>query len=106
MIPFGTFFAYDNYVMADKIINCNLRKVIKLCNEMLELADHGDKCRTDAGCGVVYGTLRDAAYKMRRLAKNELAQHDCESEAIDVNLSTKDRKGKMYDRQKEKNTGS
>jgi hypothetical protein len=83
--------------MADKLINSNLRNVIKLCNEMLELADYGDKCRTDAGCGAVYGTLRDTAYKVRRLAKNELAQHDSECQMINATLSNKNRKGKMYD---------
>ena len=70
----GIYFAFM-VAMADKITDSNLRKVIRLCNEMLELADQGDECRTDAGCGVVYGTLRDLAYKLRRLAKNELAHH-------------------------------
>ncbi len=57
------------------VVNRNLKKVISLCYEMLELADHGDKCRHDAGCGVVYGELRDAAYKLRRTAERELFQH-------------------------------
>jgi len=42
---------------------------------MLELADHGDKIRYDGGCGVVYGTLRDVAYKVRQLAEKELSRH-------------------------------
>lgn len=50
----------------------NLKKVITLCYQMLELADHGDQERNDPGSGVVYGTLRDAAYKVRRLAEKEL----------------------------------
>jgi hypothetical protein len=54
----------------------NLKKIIGLCYEMLELADHGDKLRTDDGCGVVYGMLRDAAYKVRRLAENEISLHE------------------------------
>lgn len=54
----------------------NLEKVIGLCSEMLELADLGDHYRLDDGCGVVYGTLRDAAYKVRNLAKDELARHE------------------------------
>ncbi|MBU0995992.1 MAG: hypothetical protein KJ737_26150 [Proteobacteria bacterium] len=52
--------------------------VIDLCYEMLELADHGDKFRLDTGCGVVYGTLRDVAYKVRKLAEKELVQHGTE----------------------------
>ncbi len=66
--------------MSGNIVDDNLRKVIQLCHEMLELADYGDKCRADSGCGVVYGTLRDVAYKIRRLAKSELAQHDSKLE--------------------------
>lgn len=49
-----------------------LKKVITLCYQMLELADHGDQERSDPGSGVVYGALRDAAYKIRRLAEKEL----------------------------------
>jgi hypothetical protein len=61
--------------MPKKTVNDNLRKVIEITYEMLELADHGDKFRQDSGCGVVYGTLRDEAYKLRRLAEEELLQH-------------------------------
>ncbi len=61
--------------MPTNIANDNLRKVIQLSYEMLELADRGDKFRQDIGCGVVFGTLRDEAYKIRRLAEEELSQH-------------------------------
>ncbi|MCP4757796.1 MAG: hypothetical protein GY866_43610 [Proteobacteria bacterium] len=54
----------------------NLEKVIALSNEMLELADLGDNYRLDDGCGVVFGTLRDSAYNIRRLAKSELVRHE------------------------------
>ncbi len=54
----------------------NLKKVVALCYEMLELADHGDKFRVDDGCGVVYGALRDVAYKIRRLAEKEISLHN------------------------------
>ncbi len=53
-----------------------LRKVLELSEEMIELASAGDACRTDAGCGIVFGSLRDKAYKVRKLAKNELERHD------------------------------
>jgi hypothetical protein len=53
-----------------------LKKIVDLCYEMLELADHGDKFRLDDGCGVVFGTLRDAAYKIRRLAEKEISLHN------------------------------
>ena len=56
--------------------NRNLDKVIALCSEMLELADLGDHYRPDDGCGVVFGSLRDSAYKIRSMAKDELARHE------------------------------
>jgi hypothetical protein len=65
--------------MSTDIIDNNLRNVIHLCYEMLEHADHGDRFRKDAGCGVVYGTLRDTAYKIRQLAEEELSQHSRKS---------------------------
>ncbi len=61
--------------MSYEEIDENLKKLIALCGEMLQLADRGDAERTDAGCGIVYGTLRDSAYKMRRMAKTELQKH-------------------------------
>lgn len=56
--------------------NKNLEKVIALCSEMLELADLGDHYRVDDGCGVVFGSLRDSAYKLRKQAKDELQKHE------------------------------
>ncbi len=61
--------------MSSEAMDENLKKLIALCGEMLDLADRGDEDRTDAGCGIVYGTLRDSAYKMRRMAKTELQKH-------------------------------
>ncbi len=61
--------------MADE----NLKKVIDLSYQMLELADHGDKLRQDAGSGAVYARLRDAAYKLRQLAQQELARQVADS---------------------------
>jgi len=53
----------------------NLRSVLQMCEQMLTLANQGDEYRQDAGCGVVFGTLRDMAYKMRGLAEKELGRH-------------------------------
>ena len=38
---------------------------------MLDLADEGDSVREGAGCGVLYGVLRDSAYKIRQPAESE-----------------------------------
>jgi hypothetical protein len=61
---------------AQKSANRNLEAVIALCNEMLELADLGDYNRLDDGCGVVFGSMRDSAYKIQKHAKDELARHE------------------------------
>lgn len=61
--------------MSDTKVNDTLRKVVSICYEMLELADHGDKLRRDIECGIVFGTLRDTAYKIRQLAEKELKRH-------------------------------
>ena len=62
--------------MSTDIINQNLRNVIQICYEMLEIADRGDSYRKDSGCGAVYGRLRDAAYKIRLQAEHELLLHE------------------------------
>jgi hypothetical protein len=62
--------------MSTKIINQNLRNVVQICYEMLEIADRGDSFRNDSECGAVYGCLRDAAYKIRQLADHELLRHE------------------------------
>ncbi len=55
--------------------NNNLIEVMKIAQQMMDLADQGDDDRQDAGCGVLYGTLRDSAYKLKDLAKSEINQH-------------------------------
>jgi len=42
---------------------------------MMLLADRGDENRQDRSCGVLYGTLRDSAYKLRSLAEQEIDIH-------------------------------
>ncbi|MDP7112049.1 MAG: hypothetical protein QGH45_08795 [Myxococcota bacterium] len=55
--------------------NENLRRVIRLTREMLALADEGDQHRDDASCGILYGLLRDSAYRVRRVAEEECERH-------------------------------
>lgn len=56
---------------------CNevLGKIIQLTETMTELADQGDEAREDVGCGVLYGLLRDSAFKIRKLAEQEKENH-------------------------------
>jgi hypothetical protein len=42
---------------------------------MIGLANQGDEDREDTGCGVLYGVLRDSAYKILQLAEREKRRH-------------------------------
>ncbi len=55
--------------------NKNILKVLRLSRDMMLLADKGDDLRQDRSCGVLYGTLRDSAYKLRSLAEQEIDLH-------------------------------
>jgi hypothetical protein len=58
-----------------KTYNTNIIKVLRLSRDMMLLADQGDSTRPDRSCGVLFGTLRDSAYKLRELAQSERALH-------------------------------
>lgn len=53
----------------------HIQRTIQLTQEMIRLADEGDADREDTGCGVLYGVLRDSAYKLWRLAEEEKKRH-------------------------------
>jgi hypothetical protein len=53
----------------------SIKKTFELVEKMLGLADEGDAVREDSGCGVLYGVLRDSAFKIKRLAKAERDAH-------------------------------
>jgi hypothetical protein len=42
---------------------------------MIKLANKGDVDREDNGCGIMYGILRDSAYKLKQLAEAEKEKH-------------------------------
>ena len=52
-----------------------IKKTLKLAELMLKLADEGDAARQDVGCGVLYGVLRDSAYRIKKLAEAEREAH-------------------------------
>ena len=60
--------------MAERF-NENLVKTLALTREMLALADEGDRDREDPSCGIIYGILRDSAYRIRKLAEEECDNH-------------------------------
>ena len=53
----------------------SIKKTLKLVEGMLGLADEGDAVREDTGCGVLYGVVRDSAYKIKKLAEAERDAH-------------------------------
>ncbi len=58
-----------------KPCNTNIQRVIDLANSMMELADDGDLEREDDGCGILFGLIRDTAYKIRTQAEKERTKH-------------------------------
>ena len=58
-----------------KSCNENIKKALAMSASLLELADQGDMDREDDGCGVLYGVVRDAAYKIREQAEKEKKNH-------------------------------
>jgi hypothetical protein len=58
-----------------KPCNRHIVKTLKLVDEMIDLADRGDTDREDNGCGILYGVLRDSAFKLRKLAEEEKLNH-------------------------------
>ena len=53
----------------------NLERLVDLTREMLALADEGDRDRDDPQCGIIYGILRDSAYRLRKMAEQEVVRH-------------------------------
>ncbi len=53
----------------------NIERTLQLVQEMIDLADRGDAEREDVGCGILYGVLRDSAYKLKKLAEDEITNH-------------------------------
>ncbi|MGD8725956.1 MAG: hypothetical protein PVG00_18590, partial [Desulfobacterales bacterium] len=58
-----------------KPCNMHIMKTLSLVEEMMALADQGDADREDNGCGILYGVLRDSAYKLKKLAEEEKQNH-------------------------------
>ena len=52
-----------------------IKKTFRLVEDMLHLSDEGDREREDDGCGILYGVLRDSAYRIKKLAEAEKKAH-------------------------------
>jgi hypothetical protein len=55
--------------------NENLIKALEYVKELIRIADNGDFYRDDDGCGMVYGVIRDSAYKIKQLTETEIENH-------------------------------
>ncbi len=61
--------------MLKKKCDRNIQKTLELAEKMILLAHQGDEGREDVSCGVLYGTLLDAGYKLKQLALREKEAH-------------------------------
>ena len=55
--------------------NKSIKETLELTEKMLAIADRGDAVREDNGCGVLYGVVRDSAFKIKKLAEEEKEVH-------------------------------
>lgn len=58
-----------------KPCNQNIIKTLDIVEKMIDLANLGDNDREDVGCGILYGILRDSAYRIKKIAENEQKTH-------------------------------
>lgn len=61
--------------MSVKPCDKNIKNTLNITEEMIKVAEKGDIDREDIGCGILYGVLRDAAYKVKKLAEKEKEAH-------------------------------
>lgn len=55
--------------------NEHLLEALELARRLIILADEGEACAGDDTCVVLYGIIRDCAYRIRREAEKERDSH-------------------------------
>ncbi len=55
--------------------NKHIRETLEMVRKLINLADKGDLDSEDDGCRVLYGVVRDCAYKIRGQAEREREAH-------------------------------
>ncbi len=58
-----------------RLCNQNIRELKVLIAKMIELSEKGDTEREDTNCGIMYGILRDSAFRLLKLAEEEEKAH-------------------------------
>ncbi|MEW6026426.1 MAG: hypothetical protein AB1599_03910 [Planctomycetota bacterium] len=69
--------------MANKS-DSNISKALELSRQMLVLAERGLMDSSDDSCRVLYGIIRDCAYKIKALAENECKKHEIKRLVKDI----------------------
>jgi hypothetical protein len=52
-----------------------IKRALKMSNQLSALADEGEARSEDDGCAVLYGVIRDCAYRIRQRAEQEKENH-------------------------------
>ncbi len=60
--------------------NNNIEKTLKLVEDLKKLADKGQSESKDYGCAMLYGVIRDCAYKIGGYATREQSIHEVKGE--------------------------
>ena len=53
----------------------NLQETVELAERLISLSLKGDDEREDNGCGILYGVMRDAGFRLKQLAQREVRNH-------------------------------
>lgn len=59
----------------DDTCDKNLKDCLEVARNLTILADEGEANSNDDGCAVLYGVIRDCAYKIRAQAEREREAH-------------------------------
>jgi hypothetical protein len=55
--------------------NENIKEALRLSRELIILADNGERDSDDDGCILLYGIIRDCAYRIKAEAEREIEAH-------------------------------
>ncbi|MFC1498772.1 hypothetical protein ACFLS1_09940 [Verrucomicrobiota bacterium] len=58
-----------------KTSDCYIKEALELARQLTLLSDNGEAVSKDDGCAVLYGIIRDSAYKIRNKAEEERKVH-------------------------------
>jgi len=64
--------------MRPRAANSNIRRSLDLARELIMLASQGEDDSCDDSCVLLYGIVRDCAYKIRGVAEREKRAHQSE----------------------------